>query len=211
MTPQRTAASYDRLASHWHDDLFNRSNGIAQHQKAFQFVSKRRHAIDIGCGSSGRIIDLLIAEGFETEGLDISSEMVRLARLRHPAVLFHLADVCEWEFPHKYDFISAWDSIWHAPLAAHEAILTKLCQGLSEGGVLIFTSGGVDVAGEGTNPFMGEPLYHAAPGIPKLLEIVAREGCICRHLEYDQHPELHLYLIVQRSGCRLDVPEALIG
>lgn len=202
MTPQQTAGTYDKLASHWSEPSFDRTNGIAQHQRALKFVSGRKSAIDIGCGSSGRIIDLMVSEGFAAEGLDISEEMIRLARQRHPAIPFHCADISEWTFPHTYDFISAWDSIWHAPLALHEPILTKLCDGLSPGGVLIFTSGGVDEPGESSNPYLGEPLYHAALGIPKLLETVARQGCVCRHLEYDQHPELHLYLVVQKGGGR---------
>lgn len=199
MTPQQTAKSYDQLASHWNGDEFNRTNGIAQHNRAFQFAAKKRNAIDVGCGSSGRLIDLMIAEGFEVEGLDISREMIRLARQRHPEVVFHLADICDWVFPKQYDFISAWDSIWHAPLAAHEAVLRKLCEGLNRGGILIFTSGGLDQPGEVTNPFLAQPLYHAALGIPRLLEIISQQGCICRHLEYDQFPEPHLYLIIQRA------------
>ena len=199
MHPQQTAKSYDKLASHWNSDEFNRGNAIAQHKRAFRFAVRKQNAIDIGCGSSGRIIDLLISEGFEAEGLDISPEMIRLAKQRHPEVVFHLADICSWDFPKKYDLISAWDSIWHAPLAEHETILKKLCEGLSQGGIMIFTSGGVDRPGDVTNPCMGEPLYHAALGIPRLLEIVSEQGCICRHLEYDQHPELHLYLIVQKT------------
>ena len=199
MNPQQTAKSYDKLASHWNGDEFNRSNGIAQHKRAFRFTGRKQNAIDVGCGSSGRIIDLLISEGFEAEGLDISPEMIRLAKHRHPDVIFYLADICGWDFPKKYDFISAWDSIWHVPLAEQEGILKKLCDGLSQGGILIFTSGGLDQPGDVTNPCMGEPLYHAALGIPRLLEIVFEQGCICRHLEYDQHPELHLYLIVQKA------------
>ena len=199
MTPQQTAATYDRLASVWNDPSFNWANGMEQHRRALRFLAEKGKAIDIGCGSSGRIIDLLVAEGFDTEGLDITPEMVRLARELHPEVTFHVGDICAWKLPQKYDFISAWDSIWHAPLASHEAILRKLCDGLSDGGVLIFTTGGVDAAGEVSNAFEGEMLYHAALGIPKVLEIVSQEGCICRHLEYDQHPELHLYLIVQKA------------
>ena len=200
MNPQQTAESYDKLASHWNSDQFHRKNGIAQHERAFQFVSNKGNGIDIGCGSSGRIVDLMLAAGFETEGLDISPEMIRMARERHPDVPFHLADIRTWEPPCKYDFISAWDSIWHVPLADHELVLGKLCDALNPGGVLIFTSGGVDEPGEVTNPFLGQPLYHAALGIPGLLEIVSRHRCVCRHLEYDQYPEPHIYLIVQNTG-----------
>lgn len=199
MKPQQTAENYNKIASHWNSDEFNRNNGIAQHKRAIRFAQNKRNAIDIGCGSSGRIIDLMISEGFDAEGLDLSAEMIRMARQRHPNVVFYHADICIWSFPKKYDLISAWDSIWHAPLREHEAILRKLCEALSHGGILIFTSGGVDRPEEVTNPCMGQPLYHAALGIPKLLEIVADCGCICRHLEYDQYPELHLYLIIQRA------------
>lgn len=203
MTPQQTADSYDQIAWRWNGEEFDRANGIAQHRRALQFVDRKHSAIDVGCGSSGRILDLMIDEGFAVEGLDISPEMIRLARLRHPSETFHLADICTWEFSRQYDFISAWDSIWHVPLAEHEAVLGKLCDALHAGGVLIFTSGGVHEPHEVTTAFSGAPLYHAALGIPRLLEIVSRHGCTCRHLEYDQHPELHIYLIVQKGGSSL--------
>ncbi|NQY32098.1 MAG: class I SAM-dependent methyltransferase [Coraliomargarita sp.] len=200
MTPQETAQSYDKIASHWNGDEFNRENGILQHQRALRFSKKKESAIDVGCGSSGRIIELLLSEGFEVEGLDISPEMIRLAKERNPQQVFHLADICEWNFPKQYDFISAWDSIWHAPLKEHEKILKKLCDGLKIEGILIFTTGGVDKPQDGSNPFLGEPLYHAALGIPKLLEIIGENGCVCRHLEYDQQPKQgdHLYLIIEK-------------
>lgn len=45
---------------------------------------------------------------------------------------------------------------------------------------------------------MGPPMYTAAIGIPKTLTLLSENGCICRHLEYDQHPELHLYIVAQK-------------
>lgn len=199
MDTRQTAANYDRIAHHWASDAFPKQNGIAQHERAFKFCRPFGSAIDIGCGSSGRLISLLQSRGFKTEGLDLSPGMLALAKQKHPDVVFHHADITAWEFPKKYDFISAWDSIWHVPLALHAAVLEKLCAGLNSGGVLIFTSGGVNVPGEVTNPCHGQPLYHAALGIPQLLRLIDKFDCICRHLEYDQHPEPHLYLIVQKT------------
>lgn len=198
-TPHQTASNYDKIATHWAGDAFNRLNGMAQHERALQFVKQTGCAIDVGCGSSGRIIELLLSRGFEVEGLDVSEEMLALARKRHPEVVFHHADICEWEFPRGYDFISAWDSIWHVPLAQHADMMRKLCGALNPGGVLIFTSGGVDAPEERTNPCLGQLLYHAAPGIPNLLRWMDRFDCMCRHLEVDQYPEPHLYLIVQKD------------
>ena len=198
MTTQETAASYDQLASHWDSDKFCRANGIDQHKRALQFASEKTSAIDVGCGSSGRIIDLLLSENFSVEGLDISTEMIKLAQLRHPHVLFHHADICKWIFPHKYDFISAWDSVWHVPQAQQSEVLIKLCYGLKPNGVLIYTTGGLDKAGDITNPFLGQPLYHAGWAINDLLRTLNECHCVCQHLEFDQFPGKHLYIIAQK-------------
>ena len=112
MHPEDIALSYDQLAQHWHGPEFDRTNGIEQHQRALSFSPKLsanqpRRAIDVGCGSSGRIIQLLIDQGYVVEGLDISSRMLELAQTRHPTVTFHQADICTWTPVETYDFISA--------------------------------------------------------------------------------------------------------
>lgn len=195
------ADNYDRLAGHWAGEKFNIINGIEQHRHVLNFLKGRGAAIDLGCGSSGRIIGLMLEEDFTTvEGLDFSAAMVGLAREKSPEAEIHCADVCEWRFSRKYDFISGWDGIWHVPLVKQEALLETICAALAPGGVFIFTTGGLDEPGEMTNPFLGVPLYHATLGIPKTLEVLARCGCILRHFEYDQHPETHLVLVVQKRN-----------
>jgi SAM-dependent methyltransferase len=198
MTPDQVAKSYDALAEHWNSERFSRANGIAQHERAIRFTSGRGKALDVGCGSSGRIIDLMLKNGFEPAGIDASERMLELARARHPDITFHRGDICRWELPHPYDFISAWDSIWHVPLSEHEHVLRKLLSGLGGGGVCIFTTGGLDAPGEVQDSAMGVPMYHSTLGIPRVLEVVSSSGCVCRHLEYDQYPEQHAYVIAQR-------------
>ena len=36
-------------------------------------------------------------------------------------------------------------------------------------------------------------------GVLRLLELLLKFGCVPRHLEYDQYPEAHVYLIAQKS------------
>lgn len=107
MIPAEVAQSYDAIASQWTGEDFNRANGVEAHHKALQFLDRTGRALDVGCGSSGRFIELLLERGFVVEGLDISAEMIRLARERQPQVMFHHADVCEWQPQGEYDFISA--------------------------------------------------------------------------------------------------------
>ena len=89
MNPDEVGKSYDQIADRWNGDRFPRTNGIRQHERAIAFLERRRFALDIGCGSSGRFIDLLLSRGFEVEGMDISETMVGLARQRHPDVTIH--------------------------------------------------------------------------------------------------------------------------
>ena len=198
MTSNEIAASYDQLADHWNGDEFSRSNGIEQHERAMAFVEASGTALDIGCGSSGRIIDLLLKNGFSAEGLDISPRMVALAKQRHPETRFYLSDIRDWELPKRYDFISAWDSIWHVPLRDQEYVLSKMLQGLNRGGVCIFSTGGLEAAQQKVDSAMGVPMYYSVLGIPRTLQVIAENDCVCRHLEYDQYPELHVFVIVQR-------------
>jgi RimJ/RimL family protein N-acetyltransferase len=87
-------------------------------------------------------------------------------------------------------------------------VLTKLCRGLSAGGVFVFTNGGTDGPDERRDAGMGVPMYHAALGLPKTLQVLADAGCVCRHLEHDQHPESHVYLIAQRPDGESSDPTA---
>jgi trans-aconitate methyltransferase len=95
-----------------------------------------------------------------------------------PDTTFHHADISTWQFPKKYDFISAWDSIWHLPLADQETVLTKILRGLTSGGVCIFTTGGLDTPEEKTDSAMGPKMYYSVLGIPRTLQLISEEQCI---------------------------------
>ncbi len=68
MDPEALGREYDKKASHWQEP-FLQANGLAQFEKAIRFTKNRGPALDIGCGSSGRFIDLLRDHGFVPEGL----------------------------------------------------------------------------------------------------------------------------------------------
>jgi len=198
MTPEQVAASYDQIADMFLDLS---AYGFAQIERAVAFVKNRGVALDVGCGT-GRLMGLLGKHGFDTEGIDLSAAMLARARERHPEARLYHADICRWELPRSYDLVVAWDSVWHVPLGQQEAVLAKLCRGLSAGGVFVFTTGGTDAPAEKEDSCMGPPMYHATLGIPRTLQVLAEAGCVCRHLEYDQHPELHVYVVAQLPDGR---------
>ena len=199
MQPDELARSYDSIAHRWLEPHLE-ANGIRQHEHALKFRRDGGAALDVGCGCNGRFLRLFASRGYQVEGLDVSARMIALARERNPDVTFHHADICTWQSSQTYDFITAWDSIWHVPLAQHESVLRKLCGALSPGGVFIWTAGGLDEPGEKRDSAMGPPVYYSVLGIPRMLELIADSGCVLRHLEYDQLPEKHLYVIAQKEG-----------
>jgi predicted TPR repeat methyltransferase len=199
MKPEDIGKAYNQITHLWDRAEFDSNNGIEQHERAIAFVKNRRNALDIGCGSTGRIIDLLLDKGFKPEGVDISAEMIRLATIKHPDINFHYTNICEWELPETYDFISAWDSLWHIPLDQQTTVLTKLIENLNTDGVLLFSFGGLDEAAEHTDASMGPELYYSSLGVSGYLKLLMELDCTCRHFAYDQYPDLHAYLIVQKN------------
>ena len=154
----------------------------------------------IGCGASTRLNGLMRQRGLQLEGIDVSARMLALAQEADPAVVLYQADIRSWPLPRRYRFISAWDSIWHVPLADQRPLMLKLMRALEPGGVFIFSTGGLDAPGEHVDATMGPELTYSTLGIPGLLAVIAGAGCICRHLEFDQYPEQHLYIAVQNTG-----------
>jgi SAM-dependent methyltransferase len=197
MQPSELGESYDSIAARWLDPGLE-MNGMHQHEQALRFGLGGGVALDVGCGCSGRFARLLVGQGYEVEGIDVSAEMIALARVRNPDAIFYHADVCEWVPDKRYDFITAWDSIWHVPLERSEGVLRKLCGALNPGGVLIWTMGGLDGPEEKRDSAMGPTVYYSVLGISKTLQTVAEAGCVCRHLEYDQWPEKHVFVVAQK-------------
>lgn len=198
MDPRQTAAHYDRIAG-WIQQSTGATYGLAALRRALAFVPHRGPALDVGCGPTGRFLTVLADEGFAAEGLDVSGEMLALARERHPGAVFHHADICEWEFPRRYAFMAAWDSTFHLPLDRQEPVLRKLCAGLAPGGALLFTCGG-GPPGEISGEMQGLRFDYSTLGPERNVAILAEAGCLCRHVEYDQWPEGHVVIIAQRPG-----------
>ena len=198
MHPKLTGEAYDEITHLWESDSFNRENGVGAHRISLSFIEGSGKALDVGCGCNSRLMELLISSGFEYEGLDVSEKTISIIKNRNPDITFHHADICDWKNSQQYDFITAWDSIWHVPLNEQEQVLRKLTSALNKGGVLLFSFGGMEEASEHTNNEMGPTVYYATLGTNRYLKLLTQLGCIIRHLEYDQYPESHAYIIVQK-------------
>lgn len=196
MNPSLIGEKYDKIAAWWHERHENSDYGVGQIERAVSFRSEFGKALDVGCGSGGRIVRVLKKYGYEVTGLDVSVEMVRLASANHPQESFIHQDVCTWESTDRFDFIVAWDSIFHLPLANQRGVVKKLCRLLAEDGVLIYTFG--NASGEHTDKWQGDTFYYSSIGIDENVRVLMENGLTVLHLELDQYPEKHVCVICKK-------------
>jgi SAM-dependent methyltransferase len=94
-------------------------------------------ALDIGCGT-GAFARLLAGRAERVLGLDLSPQMIRLARERSkqcPNVDFQVADVTMWPFPRgHFDCIASIATFHHLPL---KEMLVEARDALTVGGTLL--------------------------------------------------------------------------
>jgi 2-polyprenyl-3-methyl-5-hydroxy-6-metoxy-1,4-benzoquinol methylase len=197
MTSPDIGQQYDEIAGWWNERHDQSTYGLAQVDRALAFVPTGGKALDVGCGSGGRFVRRLKERHFEVIGVDASTEMIRLARANHPDTRFVTANIIDWETDEKFDFILAWDCLFHLPLEHQVPVLSKLCGLLSKNGVLIHTFGN-DEGGDHTDQWRGQTFRYSSIGITPNIEVLHDKGLSLLHLELDQFPENHVYAISQK-------------
>jgi len=187
---------YDKIAAWWNDRHINSMYGVPQIKRALAFAPPQGRALDVGCGSGGRFIGLLEEKKFEVTGVDASAKMINLAQKNHPDSVFIHEDIRDWDSEAQFDFILAWDCLFHLPLNMQKPVLSKLCRMLSEDGIMVHSFG--DDVGEHTDNWHDQEFRYSSIGITQNIELLHENGLSILHLELDQFPENHVYTISRK-------------
>ena len=195
--PKLIGSKYDKIAHWWHEQHEHSLYGIEQIRCAILYCGEGRKALDVGCGSGGRIFRVLEESGFQITGIDASPKMIALAKANHPAAQLQVADIREWQSTERFDLVIAWDSIFHLAQNEHDQVLQKLANLLAEGGVLIYTLG--DAVGEHESDWHDDKFPYSSIGIGENLRVLMAAGLHIRHVELDQFPQKHAYIIARKG------------
>ena len=68
--------------------------------------------------------------------------------------------------------------------------------------MLLFSFGGTDEPGELEDDYMGPKVYYSTLGTTGFTQLIEDLGVKLLHLELDQRPENHAYLIAQRPASQ---------
>ena len=198
MTPEQIGQQYNEIATWWHERHQSSQYGVNQVKHALDIHQKRGGlALDVGCGSGGRFIHLLEQNAYQVTGVDVSEQMISLAQKHHHQAKFIHADICQWQPPQPFDFIMAWDSIFHLPLEQQKPVIDKLCQNLVPGGVIIYTFG--DAEGAHSDTWLSREFYYSSIGINRNITQLMTNGLTIKHLSLDQYPEPHVFVVAQKN------------
>lgn len=197
MTRPDIGQQYDKIAAWWNERHIHSDYGVSQVSRALAFAPANGNALDVGCGSGGRFIRLLQERDFDVTGVDASAEMIKLARANHAEAVFVNANMTAWETDAKFDFILAWDCLFHLPHDKQVPVLTKLCGMLSDQGVMIHTFGNAE-GDEHTDQWRGQVFRYSSVGIRRNIEVLHDMGLSLLHLELDQFPESHVYAVSKK-------------
>lgn len=106
-------ANYNPIASLYTSFASKREmETIALEKLLLSYLPKEAHILDIGC-ANGRLIKELNMIGYQTTGIDISEELLRIARLNVPESKFILGDIRELELQPIYDGVISCDVFSH--------------------------------------------------------------------------------------------------
>jgi SAM-dependent methyltransferase len=197
MNAKETGHNYNKIAEWWIDaQMRNSEYGMEYIRKAIKYAKRKSKVLDLGCGGTGRTINEFLKHDFSVTGIDVSSEMIRLAKLKHPNVNFVHADFILWTVEDTFDLIVAWDSIFHAPIELQEEATSKMCSLLNPGGILLFTAG--SYPGEANGKMEGVLFEYGTIGYRKYLEVIDKMKCKIILMEEDQYPNGHMVFISQK-------------
>jgi SAM-dependent methyltransferase len=92
---------------------------------------------DVGCGP-GRISGHLKRLGVDVFGIDLSPEMVAVARRDHPEIAFEVGSMLDLDLPDaSLGGALAWYSLIHVPWDLHPAVFAGFHRVLAPGGLLL--------------------------------------------------------------------------
>ena len=95
--------------------------------------------LDIGCGTGG-YIPWHLKNNMEVTGLDISGEMLSIARFKFPDLEFFKGDLCLLEIPKKFDFAFMMFHVIDYQTTNEKLIFSfkNIAKHLAKGGILLF-------------------------------------------------------------------------
>lgn len=146
-----------------------------QLQEFSELLPASGKVLDAGCGVGKPTSEFLAKRDFDVTGVDISKNMVDLAKENVPAAKFYQRNIVSLDFPaNAFDGIMCVYTLWHIPRKHHPTIIQNFHRMLKDEGILALNTGVYE--SEGVSEFFGEPMLWSTNDPKKTLAIVKDLG-----------------------------------
>ncbi len=192
MDKQQIAAYFDAHAPDWDRHLVRREDVISDILDAAG-IGAGDDVLDVACGTGVLFGDYLARGVRSVTAIDLSPEMVRLAREKYPQVTVLCADVESVAFDRSFDRIMVYNALPHFPDPAR--LIAQLAELLSPGGTLTVAHGmsRVDI----------DRRHAGSAGAVscRLIDVDALAAIFARHLQVtDVRSDARMYLVTAKAG-----------
>lgn len=158
--PRMNRESYDAIAAEWEKARVRLSEAEQRILSLWGAeLSPGAEILDLGCGTGRPLAEHLVADGLHVTGVDQSQQMLAVASRLLPDQTWLLGAIEDFVSPHPFAAVVAWDSLFHIPRAAHEAIFRKIRAALPSGGRFALTVGGSEHPAF-TDQMFGHPFFY---------------------------------------------------
>ena len=150
---EQTVKVYDTIAKKYAELYFAEISDKEETDYFLSLLLKGARILDVGCGP-GATVKYFLERGFRVEGVDLSREMLRIAKKLVPKGRFRLMDMRRLEYPENiFKAIYSAYSFIHIPKKDALQTLKEFYRVLKDGGYLYLSL----YEGEGEE-FLDEPL-----------------------------------------------------
>ncbi|MDT9686547.1 methyltransferase domain-containing protein [Streptomyces sp. TRM76323] len=164
--------------------------------------------LDVGSGTGRPTAERLVRAGFAVTGIDVSAEMVRIARERVPGARFEQADVRSFEAPEGgYDAVCAFFPLLVMDQPEVAGALTRMASWIAPGGAFAMATVPGDIRGLDI-VWMGHEVTVSSLSVEDHLallegaglDVVHHHTAVYRPHGPDTGPEEHLYVHARRPA-----------
>ncbi len=132
---------YRQLANYY-DEIYHFKNYEKEAEKIDTLIRQHKkspgnHLLDVACGTGNHIAYL--KQHYSVEGLDSSADMLRIARKKHPDVVFHLSEMTSFRLQNRFDIVTClFSAIGHVKTKARmRRAVRNMARHLQSGGLII--------------------------------------------------------------------------
>ncbi len=132
---------YAQLAAYY-DEIYSFKNYEREAEKLHTLITQYKKSegntlLDVACGTGNHIAHF--KQYYTVEGVDLSTEMLKIARKKHTSITFHQGDMTSLSLKGRFDIITClFSAIGHVKTKARmRRAITSIAHHVVPGGVLV--------------------------------------------------------------------------